>query len=118
MVRLYRLFRDAVFKFFADKAPRLGAAMAFYSALSLSPLLLLVIALAGLFLGAEAAQGGIRSQVQDLVGQEGAEAVQNMLAHAQSERQGIIATVVGIVMLLVGATGVFGQLKDALDTIW
>src|SRR5687767_9382702 len=90
-----------------DHAPRLGAALAYYTTLSIAPLLLIVIGIAGLVFGEEAARGQVVGQLQGLVGDEGARAIQEMIANAQKPAQGIVATVVGIVTLLAGATGVF-----------
>ncbi len=113
----FGLLKDAGVEFWKDKAPRLGAAIAFYTALSLSPLLVVVIAIAGFVFGEEAARGEIAQQIRGLVGDEGATAVEAMLAN-RTKDDGIVATVVGLATLLVGATGLFAQLQDALDTIW
>lgn len=105
-------------EFMDDKAMRLGAALAFYTALSLAPLLLVVIGIAGLAFGPEAASGQLEGQLRDLIGADGAKAVQDMLAKGANSGGGVFSTVVGVVTLLVGATGVFGSLQDALDTVW
>lgn len=102
----------------ADKAPRLAAALAYYTAFSLAPLLVIAIAIAGLVFGEEAARGQIVGQIEGLVGTAGAEAIETMIAGSRQETTGIIATVVGFATLLLGAAGLFGQLKDALNTIW
>lgn len=112
------LARETVRSWSADKAPRLGAALAYYTALSIAPLLLVVIAVAGLFFGDEAARGEIVGQIRSLVGTDGARAIEDILANSRRESSGITATVIGMIMLLLGATGVFGQLQDALNTIW
>lgn len=101
-----------------DKVPRLGAALAFYTVLSLAPLLLIVIAIAGAVFGEDAVRGELVGQIDQLVGRQGAEAIQEMLANAQKPGRGLVASIVGFVTLLVGATGVFGQLQDAMNTIW
>jgi membrane protein len=101
-----------------DKAMTLGAALAFYTALSIAPLLLLVIVIAGAVYGADAARGGIAHQLDDLIGSEGAKAVEAMLAKTQTPGGGVLSTVVGVVTLLIGATGVFGSLQEALNTVW
>ncbi len=101
-----------------DHAARLGAALAFYSVLSLAPLLVIVLAIAALVFGEEAARGQLVAQIEDMVGTEGARAIQEIIAHAQKPEAGILATVLGVVTLLFGAAGVFGQLQDALNTIW
>src|SRR3954471_22698508 len=101
-----------------DHAPRLGAALAYYTVFSIAPLLLIIVAIAGLAFGREAAQDQIFGQLSGLVGDKGAEAIQGMLKAANKPHTGIISTVIGVVTLLFGATGVFIQLQDALNTIW
>ncbi len=101
-----------------DKAPRLGAALAFYSVLSLAPLLVIVLAIAGSAFGEEAARGEIVSQIQGLVGTKGAEAIQDLIVHAQRPGEGTMAAILGTITLLFGASGVFGELQDSLNTIW
>lgn len=115
---IWELVKESGKEFVADKATRLSAALAFYTALSLAPLLLVVIGIAGLAYGEQAARGEIAVQLQNFIGDEGAKAVQTMLAKSASHGSGVVATVVGVVTLLVGATGVFAQLQDALDSVW
>ena len=112
------LFKDAAREFSDDKAPRLGAALAYYTMFSIAPLLLVVIAIAGFVFGPEAARGEIFAQTRGLIGAEGAGALQDMVRSAAKPKSGTIATIIGIATLLLGASGVFGQLKDALNTIW
>jgi membrane protein len=118
MKRYYLLFKQAFTEFGEDKAQRLGAALAYYTIFSLAPLLLIAIAIAGMVFGREAAQGQIFGQLRGVLGSQAAQAVQEMVKGAAKPKSGTIATVVGIVTLLFGAAGVFGQLKDALNTIW
>ncbi len=96
-----------------DKAPRLGAALAYYTAFSLAPLLVIIIAIAGFFLGADAAAGRLSGQIKSVVGEHGGEAVQTMVEAANKPASGTVATVAGVIMLIVGALGLFGQLQDA-----
>jgi membrane protein len=105
-------------QFAAHKGPRLGAALAYYTALSISPVLLVVLAIAGAVFGESAARGEVAQQLRDTVGEQGAEAIQTMLANHKSHSTSLLMTVVGVVALVVAATGVFAQLQDALDTIW
>ena len=100
------------------KAPRLGAALAFYTLLSLTPLLLMVVALVGLVFGRRTAQHQIVGQVQMLVGAQAAQAIDALLKGSRSSTQGIIATIVGLITLLFSASGVMIELRDALNTIW
>jgi membrane protein len=116
---LWGLFRDTFSGWSEDKIPRLGAALAYYTVFSLAPLLIIVISIAGFVFGAEAARGEIVGQLRGLVGEEGGKAIQTMIENAGREKQsGIMATVISVVTLLFGASGVFGELQDSLNTIW
>jgi membrane protein len=108
----------AVKGWIADKATSMGAALAFYSLLSLAPLLVVVIAITGLFLGREQAELLLFTQVSQLVGDTGAEGIRTILQSVDTEREGILATLIGGVTLLMGATTVFAELKTDLDRIW
>lgn len=99
-------------------AQTLGAALSYYTVLSLAPLLVIAISIAGLVFGHKAAQGEIVSQVTSLVGPSGADAIQTMLAHARSPKAGIIATIIGFIVLFFSAGGVFTELRLALNRIW
>jgi membrane protein len=99
-------------------ASTLGASLSYYTVLSMAPLLVIAISIAGIFFGRKAAQGEIVNQVTGLVGPSGAQAIEGMLAHAKSPAAGIVATLIGFVVLLIGASGVFTQLRKALNRIW
>jgi membrane protein len=101
-----------------DDAPRLGAALSYYTIFSIAPLLLISIALAGLVFGQEAAQGRIVAQMQGLMGHDAANAIQAMIENARNPGQGIMAIVFGAVTLLFGAGGAFNELRAALDVVW
>ncbi len=98
--------------------PTLSAALAYYTVLSLAPLLVLAVAISGYFFGAQAARGEIVWEIQDLAGHQGAEAVQSMLQQAREPATGVVASVVGVLTLVLGASGVFAQLRDSLNLIW
>ncbi len=100
------------------EAPRLGAALAFYTILSLAPLVILTVALVALVFGRSAAQGHILSQVQEMIGKSGADAVRAMIEHGQKRSSGILASIIGVITLLFGASGAFGELRTALNKIW
>lgn len=102
----------------ADNAPRLGAALAYYTLFSLAPLLVVAIAVAGLAFGQEAAQGRIVAELDGLLGRAGAEAVQSLIENSRKPEAGILATGLGLLTLLLGATGVFAELKGALNVVW
>src|SRR3954447_15956565 len=113
------LLRASASEWLEDKAPRLGAALAYYTIFSLAPLLLIAIAVAGLFLGGRAgAQKQIIDQIRNMIGRQGAEAIEGMIQSASRPEAGYTATGIGIVLLIVGATGLFGQLQDAMNTVW
>lgn len=118
MRTVYEMLRDTVREFGRDKCPKLGAALAFYVMLSLAPLLLVVIGIAGLVFGDAAARGQVVAQFRELVGDDGATTVQTMLDASRSKAGGVVSTAVGLVVLVVGATGVFGQLQEALNAVW
>jgi membrane protein len=101
-----------------DKAPELGAALAFYTALSIAPLLVIVLGLAAYFFGDNAASGQVVGELRTLVGNEGGKAIEDMIASANKPTTGVIATSLSVVTLLFGASGVFAQLQSALNTIW
>jgi membrane protein len=102
----------------ADRAPRLGASLAFYTLLSLAPIVIVVIAIASIAFGQKAAQGRLIWEIQDLVGLQGAVAIQNLLKSAQGPKSGSLATLIGVVALFFGASAVVNELRDALNTIW
>ena len=116
--QLSKVMRCALDDWFRHRASSKGAALAFYTAFSIAPILVLVIAVAGFFYGAEAAQGQLLTELRGLLGTQGAEAVQLVLAGARDKEGGIWATIVATALLLVGATTVFAELKDSLDEIW
>jgi membrane protein len=101
-----------------DEAPRMGAALAYYTVLSLAPLLIITIAVAGLVLGEEAARGQLMTQVSGLVGEQGGQAIQSMVQGAQSKTGGIWASVLGFLTLLWGASSVVGELQASLNKVW
>jgi len=114
----WRLLRDSALAWVDDYAPSMGAALAFYTLFSLAPLLLIVISVAGLVFGEDAARGAILGQLSGLVGEQSAATIEAVLASLNRPAAGVTGTVVGVAMLLVGATSVFGELQDALDRIW
>lgn len=105
-------------KWSEDKASRLAAALAYYTVFSLAPLLVILIAVVGFVFGQEAAQGHIEAQIQGVVGPETAKAIQTMVRNASNPRSGIIATALSVVTLVFGASGVFNELQDGLNTVW
>ena len=116
---IVRMLGTALKSWWADDVPRLGASLAYYTLFSLAPILVIAIAIAGFVFGEEAVRGQIVSQIDQLVGHDGAEAVQGLVEGAsRRETGGIIATIVGSVTFLIAATGAFLELQAALNTIW
>lgn len=114
----WALVRSSIRCWMSDDAPRLAASLAYYALLSLAPLVVLAIALAGLQFGEEAARGQIAKEVATVVGPEAGQAIQSIVANARTPGSGTVSTVIGIFVLLFGASGAFGELQTALDTIW
>jgi len=100
------------------EAPRMGAALAFYTILSLAPLVILVISFLALVFGQSSAQEQLISQVRNLVGHQGAEAVEGLIVQARQPASGWFAAIIGLITLLIGASGVFGELRSGLNMIW
>ncbi|MGE3538766.1 MAG: YihY/virulence factor BrkB family protein [Candidatus Tectimicrobiota bacterium] len=118
LVHLWDMLKTAWQEWNTDNAPRLGAALAYYTLFSLAPLLVILIAIAALVFGREAAQGRIVGEIQGVVGTASAQAIQAMIDKARQPTTGIVATVISVITLLLGATGVVSELKATLNTIW
>jgi membrane protein len=110
--------KESVTKWMDVNAPRLSAALAYYTVFSLAPLLVVVVAIAGLAFGRQAAEGQIAAQMRGLIGGQGAEAIQTMLSNAHQSGGGPLALGLGLLVLLFGASGVFVELRSSLNTIW
>ena len=115
---LWGLVRAAASGWVDDYAQSMGAALAYYTIFSIAPLLLIVVSIAGLVFGDQAARGELFSQLEGMLGAPGALAVQGLLASVRKPTESVSATVFGFALLLIGATSVFGELQDALDRIW
>ncbi|UIF89658.1 YihY/virulence factor BrkB family protein [Cupriavidus necator] len=114
----FALVRASVSSWLDDYAPSMGAALAYYTVFSIAPLLLIVITVAGVVFGADAARGEVVSQLQGLLGDEGAKAVEDMLLAVSEPAASTLTAVLGVLTLLVGATTVFAELQSDLDRIW
>jgi membrane protein len=115
---LLELLKETVNEWLGDKAPRLGASLAFYTLLSLAPLLIVIVAVAAIVYGQEAARGQLVWQIQDLVGPDGAKAIQGLIQGAYKPATGVVASLLGLLTLVFGASSVVVELRDALNTIW
>ncbi|HLU69625.1 MAG TPA: YihY/virulence factor BrkB family protein [Fibrobacteria bacterium] len=116
--RFFKLLKISIKEWISDRASRLAAAVAYYTIFSMAPLLLIAIAIAGFFFGETEARAGIMTQMQDLIGESGAHMLGTMLDSSWSPASGLTATVVGVVVLLIGATGAFAHLQEALNIMW
>jgi membrane protein len=115
---MWKLAKRTVLAFIEDEALSRGAAIAFYTVTSIAPILLIVVAVAGLVFGREAAQGAITAQLGGLMGQQTADVLQSAVASAGEKSSGVLATIIGIVTLIATASGVFGEMQSALNAIW
>jgi len=115
---LTALLRQAGAAWLADNAPRLGAALAFYTLFSLAPVLIVAVSVAGFVFGEKAAQGEIVRQFQGLMGTQGATAIETIIQSTNRPALGVFATTLGLLAILVGASGAFNELQDALNIIW
>ena len=115
---IFQLLREAFQEWQQDKASLLAAALAYYTVFSITPLLVIAIAIAGAVFGQEAARGEILEQINSLVGTQGAQAIETALANANQPQLSSVASIISIVILLIGASGVFAQLQEALNTVW
>ncbi|HUF16562.1 MAG TPA: YihY/virulence factor BrkB family protein [Thermoanaerobaculia bacterium] len=117
--QLLEVFKESFREFGKDKVPRLAAALAYFALFSLAPLLVIAIAVAGFAFGEEAARGEIVGQIEGVIGETGGKAIQEMIRNAgQQKQKGVLATIAALIALLFGASGVFGQLKDTMNTVW
>ncbi|GMU06309.1 YihY/virulence factor BrkB family protein [Corallococcus caeni] len=112
------LLKQTLSEWVDDNVPAQAAALAYYTLFSVAPMLIIAIAVAGFVFGQDAAQGEIQKQLQSLIGDAGSKVVQDLVVSASKPRSGILATLIGIVVLAFAATGVFVQLQDSLNAIW
>jgi membrane protein len=115
---MWKLLKNTLFAFIEDEALSRGAAIAFYTVTSTAPILLIVVAIAGLAFGREAAQGALTAQFGSLMGQQTADILQSAVSNASGKSSGILATVIGLITVLVTASGIFGEMQSALNAIW
>ena len=116
--RIWQYLQAIVEAFVEDGALSRGASISFYSVTSIGPVLFIVVAIAGLVFGEDAARGAVSEQLSALMGKEAADLVQRAVQSASGKSTGIIATVIGVITLLITASGVFGEMRSALNTIW
>ncbi|WP_019503466.1 YihY/virulence factor BrkB family protein [Pleurocapsa sp. PCC 7319] len=115
---IFKLLKEAFSEWQQDQVSLLAAALAYYTVFSITPLLVIAIAIAGAVFGQDAARGEIVEQINNLVGEQGAQAIETALANADQPQLGSVASIISVVILLIGASGVFAQLQQALNTVW
>ncbi len=115
---LWQLVRETVVAFIEDRALSRGAAIAFYTVISIAPVLVIVVGIAGLAFGEDAARHAVSGQIADLMGSQTADVLQTAIAGAGNRQSGILATLLGVITLFVAASGVFGEMQDTLNVIW
>ena len=118
LFNIWLLLRDTVEGFIEDDGLSRGASIAYYTLFSIAPVLLVVVAIAGLAFGREAAEGAIVAQLSSLMGRQTAEALQAMVESAAKPAEGILATIAGFAVLIVATTGVFGEVQAGLNSVW
>ena len=116
--RIWQYLRAIAEAFVADDALSRGASISFYTVTSIGPVLFIVVAIVGLIFGEDAARGAVSGQLNALMGKATAELAQRVVQSASSKSTGIIATVIGVITLLITASGIFGEMQSALNTIW
>jgi membrane protein len=115
---VWKSLKDAFTGFGDDKVTKLSASLAYYTGFSLAPLLVVIIAICGFFFGREAVQGTIDNQIQAFIGADAAKQLQEMIKNAAVSGKGTMATIIGVVILLIGATTIFGEIQDSINSIW
>lgn len=115
---VWKSFKDAFSGFGNDKITKLSASLAYYTGFSLAPLLVVIIAICGFFFGPEAVQGSIQNQMQSFIGADAAKQIQDMIKNAALSGKSTLATVIGGVTLLIGASTIFAEIQDSINSIW
>ena len=118
MRRWFQILKDTGNEWYEDQVPRLAASLAFYTLLSMAPLSILCVSIVGFFYGEDAARGEIAGQLAQVIGPEAAGAVQGIIFNAHQSSSGLISTIIGVALLLVGASGAFTELQSALNAMW
>jgi membrane protein len=114
----FKLLKKSAQQFVEDNAVKLSASLSYYTIFSFAPLLIILMSLTGVFFGAEAAQGKIYYQINDLVGNDTALQIQEIVQNIRTSRHTTVGTIIGVIALLVGATGVFTEIQDSINYIW
>ena len=114
----FQLLKTTILEFINDNVIKYCAALAYYTILSLAPLLLIIISLVGIFFGKAAVQGQVYAQINQFVGNDEATQIQDIIKNIQQNNHGLIASVFGIIVFLIGASGIFAEIQDSINIIW
>ena len=117
-ITVYKFMRQVFVEFIEDNVLKYSASLAYYTVLSVAPLLVIVLTVSGFFFGKEAINGKLYEQINNLVGSEAAHQIQSTIKNIHLNNDNFFATIIGVVVLLVGATGIFGEIQDSLNRIW
>ena len=117
-IRFYKIIRRTIVEFGNDNAVQLSASLSFYTLFAIAPIIIIVISLAGIFYGTDAVQGKIYGQINGLVGSGAAMQIEDIIKNIKTQDQGITGAIIGIVILIVGATGVFTEIQTSINYIW
>jgi membrane protein len=118
MANTWKIFKQSVSEFLDDDCIKLSASLSYYTIFALGPMLIVIISFAGIFLGREAVEGKLYGQIQSLVGSAAAEQIQSIIANLQQSQQSVTAAIIGIILLILGATGVFTEIQGSINYIW
>jgi len=118
MANTWKIFKQSVTEFFDDNCIKLSASLSYYTIFALGPMLIVIISFAGIFLGREAVEGKLYGQIKVLIGSAAAVQVQSIIANLQHNQQSVTAAIIGIVLLILGATGVFTEIQGSINYIW
>ena len=118
MKSFFRFVKQVFSEFIADNVLKYSASLAYYTILSLAPLLIIILYLCGLFFGKEAVRGELYGEIKDMVGSGSALEIQSAIQNIHLDGESVIATTIGVVILIIGATGIFGEMQDSLNKIW
>lgn len=118
MANTWQIFKQAIKEFFNDNCVKLSASLSYYTIFSIGPTLIIMIAFAGIFLGRDAVEGRLYHEIKTLIGPAAALQIQNIIINIQHTKESTTAAIIGIVLLIIGATGVFVEIQDSINYIW
>jgi len=118
MANTWKIFKESVTEFLNDNCIKLSASLSYYTIFALGPTLIIIISFAGIFLGRDAVEGRLYNEIKTLIGSSAALQIQNIIANIQQSQKSVIAAVIGVVLMILGATGVFTEIQGSINYIW